>query len=336
VDRHSIAQFRTATDFVTHQLATDLSLRRGAGENSAKVATINRVSRLTDDLQTRRQNLGLSVKDVGDRCGIDENSLNEWERGVTAPRLDAVERWAAVLGFHVALAPADAEARRGLRVDWQQRRVAVDGTPMRLTPMEWKALERLARTPGEVVTHQALFHHLYGDERHYRAESTAIRVLITKLRRLLPLRIEAQWGKGYVVSGLDPSLPNPADDGLGAASGNCVHDEPTRLTPTASTPHCELAAPSPNPMPRAPAAAPVRHQVMEIPEPRMTHAAAPPPRHAACRAEELGVIERFLAERGVTRCPDVATIQQSPLPTLVWDKVKRKWVRPSATGRQAS
>ena len=54
------------------------------------------------------------------------------------------------------------------------------------------------------------------------------------------------------------------------------------------------------------------------------------------RAEELGVIERFLSERGVTRCPDVATIQQSPLPTLIWDKVKRKWVRPSMTGREAS
>ena len=54
-----------------------------------------------------------------------------------------------------------------------------------------------------------------------------------------------------------------------------------------------------------------------------------PARAVPCRAEELGVIERFLAERGVTRCPDVATIQHSPLPALVWDKTKRKWVRPA-------
>jgi len=48
------------------------------------------------------------------------------------------------------------------------------------------------------------------------------------------------------------------------------------------------------------------------------------------------VIERFLAERGVTRCPDVATIQQTPLPTLVWDKLKRKWVRPALARPEAS
>ena len=53
-------------------------------------------------------------------------------------------------------------------------------------------------------------------------------------------------------------------------------------------------------------------------------AAAPQP----ARAEELGVIERFLAERGATRCPDLRTIEKSPLPSLVWDKTKRKWVRP--------
>ena len=103
--------------------------------------------------------------------------------------------------------PAESECRHGLAVDWERRRITVDGAPVRLTPMEWKALERLARTPGELVTHQALFQHLYGDVRQDRAQSTAVRVLITKLRRLLPVRIEAQWGQGYVISGLSPSAP---------------------------------------------------------------------------------------------------------------------------------
>jgi len=71
-------------------------------------------------------------------------------------------------------------------------------------------------------------------------------------------------------------------------------------------------------------------------EPAMRRVPGEPIRLGPARAEELGVIERFLAERGVTRCPDVATIQQSPLPTLVWDKVKRKWVRPSMTGSAES
>src|SRR5216684_8380651 len=107
--------------------------------------------------------------------------------------------------------------RHGLMVDWGKRCIKVDGTPVRLTPMEWKALERLAWTPGELVTHQALFRHLYGDDRHHRAQSTAVRVLITKLRRLLPIRIEARWGQGYVISGIEPALPQAhrTDDGGG-------------------------------------------------------------------------------------------------------------------------
>jgi hypothetical protein len=71
-------------------------------------------------------------------------------------------------------------------------------------------------------------------------------------------------------------------------------------------------------------------------DPVIRRVAAAPTRPSPCRAEELGVIERFLAERGVTRCPDLTTIQQSPLPTLVWDKVKRKWVRPSAARCEAN
>src|SRR5579872_1675210 len=156
--------------------------------------------------------LGCSVTDVGARCGIDASELTQWENGDGVPRLDAVQRWAAALGLHLLLTPAEKESRPGLRVDWPARRVTVDGNPIRLTPMEWKALERLARTPGQVVTHRALFHHLYGEERDYRAQSTAIRVLITKLRRLLPLRIEAQWGKGYVLTGL-ASSQSDADEG---------------------------------------------------------------------------------------------------------------------------
>jgi hypothetical protein len=71
-------------------------------------------------------------------------------------------------------------------------------------------------------------------------------------------------------------------------------------------------------------------RAIELPEPKTIEPpVAQPAPHGRCRAEELGVIERFLAERGATRCPDAASIQQSPLPTLVWDKIKRKWVRPS-------
>jgi transcriptional regulator with XRE-family HTH domain len=325
---HPIAQFRLATRFVAPQLAADLPLRRTAGaiESPPRTANMSRQSRLIDDLKSRRLAHGMTTGEVAERCGTDEASLSAWERGLASPPLDAVQRWATALDLDVLLVPTGDEARRGLRVDWSRRRVAVDGAPVRLTPMEWSALERLARNPGELVTHRALFHHLYGDERHYRAESTAIRVLITKLRRLLPLRIEAQWGKGYVVSGIEPAAPVASGhDGDPAAASASTE------TRSACAPACAPDAATSEP---GRDAAPPRRGLVELDRPDVRGIVPPPVRHSPCRAEELGVIERFLTERGVTHCPDVATIQHSPLPTLVWDKVKRKWVRPPVTGGQ--
>lgn len=276
---------------------------------------------LTSELKARRDTLGWSLKDVAERCNIDEQSLDEWECGIGAPRLDALEIWAEALGLKLRLSPASETRRRGLTVDWEGRCVTVDGIPVRLTPMEWKALERLAAVPGELVSHQALFRHLYGEERPYSAQSTAIRVLITKLRRLLPLRIDAQWGRGYVLSDVEPSSPRRSDDG-----GEC---RPRPRLPERSSAPREAVLQSPSP-PR------LLQQLMERSEPAIRRPPVAPVQFVPHRAEELQVIERFLAERGATRCPDVATIERSPLPTLVWDKIKRKWVRPSLTDRAAS
>jgi transcriptional regulator with XRE-family HTH domain len=313
VGYHSIAHFRTTVD-----IATDIAARNSAADTPQDAA------QLIGELDSRRRMLGWSLTDVGERCGIDAAALSQWENGDGVPRLDAVQRWAVALGLHVVLVPAEKEARQGLRVDWSARRVTVDGKPLRLTPMEWKALERLARAPGQLVTHQALFHHLYGEERDYRAQSTAIRVLVTKLRRLLPLRIEAQWGKGYILAGTTPSLSEAQEEHETGAA------EPAASRPAVLRASCDRSAPAAAPIEPAAGAA-----LAGIADRKASRVDPRPARKAACRAEELGVIERFLAERGVTRCPDVAAIQHAPLPTLIWDKAKRKWVRPSPAGREA-
>ena len=282
---------------------------------------------LIDHLKARREALGWSTKQVADRASLDEAVIAQSEHGGASPRLETVESWAAALGLTLSLVPADAEARRGLQVDWQARRICVDGTPVRLTPMEWKALERLAAAPGELVPHLDLFRHLYGEEEPYRAQSTAIRVLITKLRRLLPpLRIEAQWGRGYVISGIAASSHRgtPIADAGGGPSAEPQPEKPRQAAP-----------PTPSAVVRE--HTPMRRRLVEITQhSEMRRAAAPAPRPNPCRAEELTSIERFLSERGVTRCPDMATIQHAPLPTLVWDKMKRKWVRPPTVTREAS
>jgi transcriptional regulator with XRE-family HTH domain len=284
---------------------------------------------LIDHLKARREALGWSVKEVGDHAGLDTAVISQWERGDAAPGLDALAGWATALGLALSLMPAEAEARRGLQVDWQARRICVDGTPVRLTPMEWKALERLSATPGELVPHLDLFRHLYGETEPYRAQSTAIRVLITKLRRLLPpLRIEAQWGRGYVISGIAGSSPR------GTPQAEAVVEPPAEpAPPKTDRPRETVALTAGSIMIERTA---MRRNMAEMSHPQGHRTAIAPSRPNPCRAEELTSIERFLAERGVTRCPDVATIQHAPLPTLVWDKMKRKWVRPPSIAREAS
>ena len=283
---------------------------------------------LIGHLKARREALGWSVKAVADRAGLDEATIAQFECGDVSPQLETVASWATVLGLALSLMPAEHEAKRGLHVDWDARQISVDGTPVRLTPMEWKALERLAAAPGDLVPHLELFRHLYGEDEPYRAQSTAIRVLITKLRRLLPpLRIEAQWGRGYVISGIATSSPrgNPKGEAVGEPITAPVAPQPIKpREPVAMRPSSIVVDRSA-----------IHRKMVDISHAEVRRAAVPA-RPNPCRADELTSIERFLAERGVTRCPDVATIQHAPLPTLVWDKMKRKWVRPPTVTREAS
>jgi len=67
--------------------------------------------------------------------------------------------------------------------------------------MERSAMSFFLKQQGELFTHDDLFRALYGN-RPYNRDSTALRVLMTKLRRLLQISIKARWGKGYIVSGI--------------------------------------------------------------------------------------------------------------------------------------
>ena len=275
---------------------------------------------IIDELRTRSRALGLDLKEIGRRCGLAETSLRNWERGVAPPPPDALERWEGALGFRIALLPVDAGTRRGIWVDWKQQRITVDDVPVRLTPMEWKLLERLSRSPGQLVTHKELFKHLYGKERDCRAQATAVRVLINKLRRLLPIRIEAQWGQGYVVDGIPASQSDEASS-EGEPAGCHQRISGTPLMRESAIVVRPVAAPQ---KPQT-----IGRRVIATKQASGRRAMALTVDPSRCRAEELGVIERFLSERGVTRCPDPQLIAQSGQSELVWDKMKRKWVRPT-------
>ena len=85
---------------------------------------------IIEELKIRSRALGVDLKEIGRRCGLAETTLRNWERGVAAPPPDALERWAGALGCRIALLPMDAGSRRGISVDWKQRRIAVDDVPV--------------------------------------------------------------------------------------------------------------------------------------------------------------------------------------------------------------
>jgi two-component system KDP operon response regulator KdpE len=89
----------------------------------------------------------------------------------------------------------------GLKVDFERRRVTVDGVEVHLTPTEYKLLGVLIRHAGKVLTHRQLLKEVWGpnavEHTHY------LRVYMTQLRHKLesdaarPRYLLTEPGVGY-------------------------------------------------------------------------------------------------------------------------------------------
>ncbi len=86
---------------------------------------------------------------------------------------------------HVAPAPALLPLPDGLVVDFPRRTVSRDGTPIRLTPLEWDIFHALLRQAGRTLTHQQIFAEVW--QRPYGSPQQYLRVHITNLRRKIEL-----------------------------------------------------------------------------------------------------------------------------------------------------
>ena len=88
-----------------------------------------------------------------------------------------------------------------LRIDYKSHQVTVSGKGVELTSTEFNLLKELTTHAGEVLTHRALLHAVwgaeYGDEREY------VRVFVNRLRQKLgddsasPRFIKTEAGVGY-------------------------------------------------------------------------------------------------------------------------------------------
>ena len=94
-----------------------------------------------------------------------------------------------------------------LTIDLLDRRIAIDGMPVHLTPKEYLLLAELARFPGRVVTHAQLLRILWPNDRD--GEMGYLRVIVRQLRGKIepdpgqPALIVNELGVGYRLMGAD-------------------------------------------------------------------------------------------------------------------------------------
>jgi two-component system KDP operon response regulator KdpE len=90
-----------------------------------------------------------------------------------------------------------------LEVDLNQKRVSVDGRPVRLTNTEFEVLSRLVRENGKVVSQSVLLKQIWGH--HAEDQSHYLRIYIKHLRTKIekdpskPKHIVTESGVGYRI-----------------------------------------------------------------------------------------------------------------------------------------
>lgn len=84
-------------------------------------------------------------------------------------------------------------------LDQRRMAVTVSGTPVNLSPLEFRLLCHLMLNAGRVVSQAELGEQVHGD--HSERESNAIEVIVGRIRRKLGVAfIETRRGFGYVVA----------------------------------------------------------------------------------------------------------------------------------------
>jgi DNA-binding response OmpR family regulator len=86
-----------------------------------------------------------------------------------------------------------------LSLDARQMRVAVNGVPVTLSPLEYRLVAYLMHHSGRVVPAPELLEHLYGDDD--AREANALEAVVARLRKKLgPTAIETRRGFGYMIA----------------------------------------------------------------------------------------------------------------------------------------
>ncbi len=98
-----------------------------------------------------------------------------------------------------------------LTIDTRAAKVMIDGTPIKLTSLEYRLLAYLMHHLGKVVSRTELVEHLYDQD--FDRDSNTIEVFVGRLRKKLGVNLI------HTVRGLGYRLSDPAEETAGQAEG---------------------------------------------------------------------------------------------------------------------
>jgi two-component system OmpR family response regulator len=135
-----------------------------------------------------------SEKQSGFSAGADDYLVKPFELGEAVMRVQALVRRSR--------GHASPEIHCGaLRVDTHRGELSLAGTPVPLTPQEWRLVSYLAHNLERIVSRSELLDHVY--ERGLDPDSNVIDVVIARVRRKIGAgRIETVRGRGFRLRAL--------------------------------------------------------------------------------------------------------------------------------------
>jgi len=98
---------------------------------------------------------------------------------------ELLARIRAALRRGASLEPLAAINSPDLKIDFDSRKVFVQGKPVRLTPKEFSLIRQLAISAGKPISHRALLQAVWGPD--YGEETEYLRVFINQLRKKIEL-----------------------------------------------------------------------------------------------------------------------------------------------------
>lgn len=98
---------------------------------------------------------------------------------------------------------ADVLETGGLRLDNETRTVTVDSEPVSLTPIEYRILRFLMKTPGKVYSSDEIYRAIWKDELYGSESAVAVHIRHirekTEINPSDPRYLKVVWGQGYKI-----------------------------------------------------------------------------------------------------------------------------------------